>query len=364
MRILDSYIAKVVLRHIVVTIVVLLGLFTFVSFIEELGDLDRGRYGIIQVLQHVILTIPKTLYEIFPMAALIGSILGLSTLAKDSELIVMRAAGVSIQRIVFSVVKVGLLLALVSMFMGEIVAPYTEARAIEIKAESIVSNSGRKGDFGVWLRDDNTYVNVGEVLPGAQLKLLNIKIFEFDNQNFLRFLSTAKEGEYEIAEQGSGKQDRWLLKGLKRTMINEESSAADKVTAAYWSTALDPQILKIYQVKPEQLSIFQLSEYISHLSSNKQDTSNYELEFWSKIVTPFATLVMLILAVPFVFREARSGNLGRSLFSGIMIGLGFFILNQAFSYFVTLFNIPPILGAALPTMLVCILSLVMIRRIV
>lgn len=364
MRILDLYIGKILLRHIMVTIVVLLGLFTFVSFIDELGDLDRGRYGIIQIIQYVILTIPKTLYEVFPMAALIGSIMGLSTLARDSELIVMRAAGVSIQRIVFSVLKVGIVLAVISMFMGEVVAPFTEDRAISVKAESIVNNSGRRGDFGVWLRDENTYVNIGEVLPGQQLRLMNIKIFEFDGQNFLRFLSTAREGEYQSAEQTGTQKDRWLLKGLRRTMINEESSAADEVTAAYWSTVLDPEILKIYQVKPEQLSIWQLREYIAHLGSNKQDTATYELEFWSKIVTPFATLVMLILAVPFVFKEARSGNLGRSLFSGIMIGLGFFIANQAFSYFVTLFGIPPILGAALPTMLVAFISAVMIRRIV
>lgn len=364
MRILDLYIGKILLRHIMVTIVVLLGLFTFVSFIDELGDLDRGRYGILQVIQYVILTIPETLYEVFPMAALIGSILGLSTLARDSELIVMRAAGISIQRIVFSVLKVGVILAVFSMFMGEVVAPFTADRAIQVKAESISNNSGRKGDSGVWLLEDNTYVNIGEVLPGQQLRLLDIKIFEFDSQNFLRFLSTAKEGEYQPPPQGSGEDGRWLLKGLSRTMINEDSSAADEVQAAYWTSALNPEILRIYQVKPEQLSIWQLREYIVHLRSNRQDTSNYELEFWSKIVTPFATLVMLILAVPFVFKDARSGNLGRSLFSGIMIGLGFFIANQAFSFFVTLFSIPPLLGAALPTMVVALCSFLMIRRIV
>ena len=356
MRILDIYIGRTLLRHIMVTVIVLLGLFTFVSFIDELSDLDRGRYGIMQIMQHVILSIPKTLYEVFPMAALIGSILGLSTLARDSELIVMRAAGVSIQRIVFSVVKIGLILAVIAMFMGEIVSPYTETRAQEVKASSIQSNSGRKGDYGVWMRDDNTYVNIGEVLP--DLTLLNIKIFEFDNQNYLRFLSTAKQGEY------SNDNQRWLLKGLRRTMINEESSAADEVSAAYWSTVVEPEILRVFQTKADQLSIWQLNNYISHLKTNKQDTSTYELTYWSKIVTPFATLVMLILAVPFVFREARSGNLGRSLFAGIMVGLGFFILNQAFSYFVTLFSIPPMLGAALPTVLVCVLSIYMIRRIV
>jgi len=356
MRILDLYIGKILVRHIIVTIVVLLGLFTFVSFIDELGDLDRGRYGIMQVIQYVILSIPKILYEVFPMAALIGSILGLSTLARDSELIVMRAAGVSVQRIVLSVVKVGVLLAIIAMFMGEIVSPYTETRALEVKAESIQNKGGRKGDFGVWIRDDDAFISIGEVLP--DLTLINIKVFEFDKRNYLRFLTTAEQGEYNRTNR------RWLLKSLRRTMIKDKSSAAEEVKAAYWTTDVEPEILRVFQTKADQLSIWQLQNYISHLKSNKQDTSSYELTFWSKIVTPFATLVMLILAVPFVFKEARSGNLGRSLFMGIMIGLGFFILNKAFGYFVELFSIPPILGAVLPTMLVCIVSFVMIRRIV
>ena len=366
MKILDLYVGKLLMRHIMVTILVLLGLFMFVSFIDELGDLDRGRYGIVQILQYVVLTIPKTLHEVFPMAALIGSILGLSTLARDSELIAMRAAGVSVQRIVFSVVKVGLVLAVFSMFMGEVVSPFTEDRAISVKAQSIASNSGRRGDFGVWIREGEgrDYIHIEEVLPGENLKLLNIKVFEFDEDNYLRFLSIAEEGEYQVLESNNSADSGWLLKGISRTKINQGSSAADQISAAKWNISLDPEILKIYQVKPEQLSIWQLREYIDHLGSNKQDTSTYELEFWSKIVTPFATLVMLILAVPFVFKEARSGNLGRSLFSGIMIGLGFFIANQAFSYFVTLFGILPILGASLPTIIVAVISAIMIRRIV
>jgi lipopolysaccharide export system permease protein len=268
----------------------------------------------------------------------------------------MRAAGVSIQRIVGSVLKVGVLLALLAMFMGEVVSPFTETKAQKIRSESMQTNIGRESNTGVWLRDDNTYVNIGEVLPN--LTLLRIKIFEFDGQNFLRFLSTAQEGEY-IA-----KDRRWILKELRRTMISDDSAAADEVNAAYWSTVVSPDILRVFMIQPDQLSIWQLSKYIDHLRSNKQDTSKYELAYWSKIVTPFATAVMLILAVPFVFKEARSGSLGRSLFSGIMIGLGFFILNRAFTYFVPLFSIPPFLGAVVPTLFVCLLSFVMIRRIV
>lgn len=355
MKILDIYIGKILLRHILVTIVVLLGLFMFVTFVEELGDLDKGRYGIVQVIQFVLLSIPKTLYEVFPMAALIGSVLGLSTLARDSELIVMRAAGVSVPRIVLSVVKVGVVLAVCSMILGELVSPYTEKRAQQVRVDSIQSNINQRSKSGVWLRDDNTYVNIGEVLP--DLTLLDIKIFEFDNRNFLRFLSTAKEGKYVFEEK------RWVLRKLRRTMISDTSSAADEVGAAYWSTEVDPSILRVFQIQPDQLSLWQLDQYVDHLKSNKQDTADYELAYWSKIVTPFATLVMLILAVPFVFKQARSGNLGRSLFFGVMVGLGFFILNRAFSYFVALFGIPPMLGAMLPTLIVAAVSVVMIRRV-
>jgi lipopolysaccharide export system permease protein len=252
------------------------------------------------------------------------------------------------------VLKVGVILALIAMIMGEVISPYTETKAQKIRAESMQTNIATEQETGLWLRDDNTYVNIGEVLP--DLTLLRIKIFEFDNKNFLRFLSTAEQGEYQ--------DQRWLLKGLKRTMIDDTSSAADKVTAAYWSTVVSPEILRVFMIQPEQLSVWQLTRYIKHLRTNKQETNDFELAYWAKIVTPFATAVMLILAVPFVFKEARSGTMGRSLFSGIMIGLAFFILNKAFTYFVPLFNIPPLLGAVVPTALVCLLSIYMIRRIV
>ncbi len=355
MRILDIYIGKILLSHIMLTAMVLLGLFTFVTFIDELGNLDKGRYGIAQVIQYVVLSIPKTLYEVFPMVALIGSIMGLSVLARDSELIVMRAAGVSIARIVISVLKVGVVLAIIASIIGEIVSPYTETKAQRMRAESLqTTNIGQEQDFGLWMRDDNTYVNIGEVLP--DLTLLRVKIFEFDNQNFLRFLSVAEQGEFD-------ENQRWLLKGLQRTMIDEERSEADSINAAYWSTLVSPDILQVFMIQPEQLSIWQLDRYIEHLRTNKQETNNYELAYWSKLVTPFATIVMLVLAVPFVFKSARSGSLGRSLFSGIMIGLAFFILNRAFTFFVPLFGIPPLLGATVPTLMVFTLSIVMIRRV-
>ena len=353
MKILDLYIGGFLIRHILATVLILLGLFTFVSFVSELGDLKEGQYGILQVLQYVLLTIPKILYDFFPIATLIGAVLGLSVLARGSELTAMRASGVSIRHIAFSVSKVGVLLAVIVVILGEVISPYTETRSIQIKNTS--NTVGQKDDFGVWLRDGNTYVNVGEVLP--DLTLLDVKIFEFDAQNHLRFLSVAEQGQFNRGDR------RWLLNGLKRTMINAESSQADEVTAAYWSTSVSPQILAVFKIQPDQLSIWQLSRYINHLKVNKQKTNQYELAYWSKIVQPFATIFMLILAIPFVFKNSRGGGLGRSLFLGIMVGLSFFIFDRAFTFLVPLFNLIPIVGALLPTLTICVLSYIMMRRI-
>jgi len=150
-----------------------------------------------------------------------------------------------------------------------------------------------------------------------------VKIFEFDKDKKLRHLSRANKGLYD------SEVDRWVLQELDRTIIDPDRSFADQIKLAKWQTKVSPEILEVFLIKPEQLSIGKLVTYISHLESNNQETKIYKLSFWAKIVTPFTTLVMLILAVPFVFGQVRSGGLGKSLFVGIMAGLGFFILTKA-----------------------------------
>ena len=353
MKILDIYLGKIIGRYVLMTVLVLLGLFTFVTFIDELGGIKKGVYEIQDVVQYVLLKIPRNAYEVFPIATLIGSILGLSSLAKDSELTAMRAAGVSIKRIALSTFKIGFLLVVTVLILGEVISPYTETRSLRIQNEE--NTIAQKKDFGVWLRDNNTYVSIDEVLP--DLTLLGVKIFEFDDENHLRFLSFADKGQFERGDK------RWLLTGLDRTMINETNSQADQVSAAYWSTGVSPQILAVFKIQPDQLPAWQLATYIEHLKSNKQETDNYELVFWSKLVKPFSTAVMLILAIPFVFKSTRDGGLGRSLFLGIMVGLSFFILDKAFTYFVPLFSLSPLFGALVPTLSICLLSYLMMRRI-
>ncbi len=353
MRILELHIAKTILRYTLIVFAVLLGLFTFVTFIDQLSDLGTGRYGIIDAIEHVALSIPRTLYEVFPMAALLGSILGLSSLAVDSELVVMRAAGVSILRLIGSVMKFGAALALVAMLTGEVITPIAETAAQRSRAAALQQDIKQQTDFGLWMRDSKTYVNVGEVLP--DLSVLKVRVFEFDDDGRLRSLVYASGGRYV--------NDRWRLENIKQTLINPEQAESATATAAYWNTVVTPQILSVFLIKSDQLSAWQLHRYINHLEDNNQDTSPYELAFWNKVITPFATAVMVILAIPFVFGQVRSGGLGRSLFIGIMLGLGFFVADKGFGYIVLVYDIPPLLGALLPTLLFFGVALVLLRRL-
>jgi len=313
MQIIDKYLRKTILSQFILVLSVLMSLFIFITFIDELGSINRGSYGLLKIAQFVVLSVPKIMYEVFPIAALIGAILGLSALAKDSELIIFRSVGVSVNRIVGSTLKVGVLLGIVAIILGELIAPFSESKALRVRAEAIQTKVSK---------------------------------------------ARAKKGTYDDGTK------RWVLNNLNRTLIDPDRAFADQVEVAKWETKVDPQILRVFLIKPEQLSMTQLLKYIDHLKDNNQETNIYKLSFWMKVVAPFTTLAMLVLAVPFVFKQVRSGGLGKSLFLGIMMGLGFFILTKAFGYFVLLYNIPPFIGAIIPTIIVLLVSMFMVKRVV
>ena len=168
MVILNRYLGRIILQYSLVSMAALLALFTFVNFLDQVGDLGKGDYGLLDAITYVVLTIPRLLYELFPMAALLGTIIGLSLLANDSELIVMRASGVSMLQITTAALKMGGLFIIFAVVVGEVISPYAETRAERGRAEAMHQNIQQQTNFGLWMRDTQTYVNVGEVLPGAR----------------------------------------------------------------------------------------------------------------------------------------------------------------------------------------------------
>lgn len=353
MSILDRYIGRSILTSTLLVFMVLTALFTLIKFVDALGDLGKAGFGLYEVVRYVVLSLPRQAGELFPMTALLGATLGLSSLAADSELIAMRAAGVSLARLVGAVVKVGMVLVVLAVIVGEVVAPVTEDMAERGRSSALQVSVRQQKDSGLWVRDGQMFVHLGEVLP--DLSVLRVNIYVFDTSNHLRLQTSAQRGRYE--------RDVWRLEDVRQSRLDDGRVRVRQISADEWVSELTPDMLKVFAVKPEGLSIWRLYRYIQHLEQNKQDTGRYHLAFWNKLMSPVAAAVMMVLAVPFVFSQMRSSGVGSRLMIGIMLGLAFYVISRGFGYFGLIYGVPPALGAVVPTLLFLGFAAWMLRRV-
>lgn len=353
MRILDRYIATSIAVHTGIVLFVLLALFTFFAFMDELGEVGRGSYGLAQAGQYVLLTVPRMIYQIFPIAALIGSMAGLGLLARHNELTVMRAAGVPLTRIVWSVMKVGLVLVIIVTIIGEWIAPRSESRAQVLRSVSMSENISFKGKNGLWARDGTSVVNVREIMPDG--KLAGIYIYDFAEPNRLKQITQAKHAVYQ--------HDHWMLQEVTHQQFEVDSVRSSHVTEEEWSTRLSPDLLSVVIVKPDTLSVAGLHNYVNYLHENGLKAERYEVAYWSKIAAPFVTGVMVFLAVPFVFGSLRSVSAGQRIVVGMLLGVGFYLFNQVTTYVTLVYELNPVAGALLPAGLFSAYAVYSMRKV-
>jgi lipopolysaccharide export system permease protein len=353
-KILDRYLAASIITSMLLVMAVLLALFAFIQFVDALSDIGKADYQLADAVKYVLLSLPRQAFEIFPMAALLGTTLGLSALAADAELVAMRAAGVSLLRIVGATMKVGIILAILAVLIGEFLVPETQRIAEEGRAKALKIRITQQGDQGLWMRDGQAFVHVGEVLP--DLSLLHVDIYEFDENDRLRSQTSAARGGYDPNSR------HWWLGDVHESELTATKVQSRRIQQEEWNSTLTPELFKVFTVRPEGLSLLQLYRYISHLRQNHQNTGPYALAFWQKLVAPFSTVVMMVLAVPFVFGQQRSGGIGARLFTGIILGLAFFVVSRGFGYFGLLYGIPAMVGAVLPTLLFFGLAMWMLQR--
>lgn len=340
MKVLDRYLAHEILGGTLLVFSALIVLFAFFDLIHELGDLGKGNYGLLQVSAYVLLTVPGHVYELFPIAALIGTLYALVQLAHNSELTVMRVSGFSTPRIGLSLLRIGLLFVLVNFVVGEFVAPYSERVATQLRARAMSSVVAQEFKSGLWMKDGSSFVNVREVLPDSTL--VGIKIYDFDPSYKLRTISYASEGKHI-------RDSSWSLSDVEQTHFEGSSVRVTRLPQAYWNSVLNPDMLSVLLVVPEQMSAWNLYFYVRHLHENKQKTSRYEIALWSKFIYPMAVLVMMLLAVPFALYQPRAGGIGGKVFGGIMLGLTFHLLNRVFANLGLLQDWPPFFAAIFPT---------------
>jgi len=350
MKVIRRYLSAEITASILLVFAALLMLFAFLDLIHELGELGKGNYRLLHIIAFVLLSLPGHVYELFPIAALIGTLFALAQLVASSEYTVMRVSGVSVPRMAFTLVQVGLLFSALTFVIGEFVAPPAERFAQQLRAKAITGVIAQEFRSGLWVKDDRNFVNVSQVLPDAVL--VGVSIFEFDKDLRLRKISLAQRGEYLL-------NNRWRLRDVVQTNFDDGKMEVSRLVEAEWQSVIDPNLLNVLLVVPEHMSAWNLYSYVQHLRENNQQASRHEIAFWNKLLYPLAVLVMMVLALPFAYTQQRAGGVGAKVFAGIMLGIGYVTLGRLFTYLGLLRDWPPFWSAALPTLLFLALATAM-----
>lgn len=351
--ILDRYIGKNVSISILLALLALVALDSFFTLVRELDEIGRGDYDFTEAMIFIGMTTPHRIYEFFPIAALLGSIVGLGVLATNSELTVMRAAGISITRIVISIFKTGIILVVIVFMTGEFVVPVAEQYAETRRSLKLIKLSALKSEYGFWSRDDYSFINIRDIDRAGHIG--ELYIYEFDSSYRLRRSTYASEASYINGE--------WILSDIVQSDISETKIVKSSFSEAKWGSLLNPELLKMIVIDPARMPIRDLFGYTSFLKKNGQNADRFSLALWSKLLSPFAIAVMLLLAVPFVFGPLRSVGIGQRIMVGFLVGLGFHVTNQAFSQLGIVYSMSPSVSAILPVLLFFAGAMFFIRRI-
>lgn len=352
MKILDIYIARIIASTTFLTLAVFVSLSGIIKFVEQMKSVGKGSYDLSHAALYVLYAIPRDVELFFPMSALIGGLIGIGMLASNSELVVMQAAGLSRLNIIKSVMKSASVLILVSMAVGEWLAPAGEASARQVKAQAISDGSLISSRGGTWAKDGDYFVHIGEVQDTGSL--ISVQIYRFDeNLKLASWLS---------ADSATFVGDAWQLDNVVDTYIDANEVKTVRSENESWRSSLTPDKLGVVTVKPESLSIRGLLEYLDYLEKNDQDPSRYELAFWRKIAQPLTVAVMLLVALSFIFGPLRSVSMGARIMMGIATGILFFIINEALGSISLVYQLPAAFGALMPSVIFTSAAIYLMKR--
>jgi lipopolysaccharide export system permease protein len=353
MKLLQRYIAKSVLASIALVTLMLAGLQVFILFVNQLGDIGKADYGIVTAAIYVLLEMPYEVYLFFPMASLLGCLIGLGVMANHRELVVMRASGMSIWQITRAVLNVAMFIIIIITLVGEIIMPKMVRLANDQKILALSGGQTLRTAKGVWLRYQNDFIAITSILSASHL--LDIYQFHFDEIYQLRTVRHMDALDY---NHGS-----WQARGIAETFIKKDKTKALHHSTMIWDVPLKPHILSVSGSEPDEMTLFQLNDYLRAQKKNRQSMVNYQLAYWQRIIQPFTTAVMMVLAIPFIFGPLRSSTMGSKLLTGAIIGFSFHIMNRFLGAISQVYQLSPILAAIGPTCLFVILGLYLMRRV-
>jgi lipopolysaccharide export system permease protein len=381
MRKLDRYIGQNVLLAMAVVLLALGGLDLLFTIFEELGDTE-GTYDTAAALRYVLFTLPRHIYELLPMTALIGALIGLGVLAAGNELVALQAAGIARVRIVIAVLKPTLLVIALGLLLGEKVAPQLEMRAEVDKALASGEQVGLSR-YGHWVRDGDAFMHFTTIDPEGIL--LNVSVFVFDEQQRMVRSVTAERAVYlsgsatDAARVGVVQRERvasepgvtrgenyWVLEdGTELVFTHGDervTSTRNDFASEGWDLDMTPDLLQVLIVDPDRMAISDLYRYAQRFERQSQDANAYYLAFWKKTLQPVTTLVLVLLAISFIFGPLRQATLGLRLFTAICFGLSFTILQNLVHTMSLVYQFQPLVAVLAPLLLCALIGAVLLRR--
>lgn len=354
MNVLTGYIVREVLKGSFVAIILLLTLFNLFTFSDELKDLGKGSYGLKEIFFYLALTSPRVFYELVPASALLGSLFILGAMGNNRELIAMRAAGLSVLGIIKAVMVAGAILVIISLLVGEFIAPVTERMAQLIKVSAQNKQLLMNAKYGLWLREDKKFINVRQIVDDGHLA--DISIYELDDQQRLHVALHAEEAVYLGNQQ-------WNLKNIRKSEISTQQMQASTLSEQLWKSSIAPNLLKIVVVNPNNLSLVDLNSYIGFLKKNHQKSRAFQLAFWGRVVNPLVTFIMLLISAPFVIGVKRGVSVGARMMIGVIIGMGFNIIDKIVGHLGLIYDLNPPLIAFIPSLTVLAIALFAVKRV-
>ena len=351
--ILGQYMMRNILTTTALVLAVLLALAGLFDFIAELDD-TRGNYQTPQVILYALLRLPNLAFEMLPVAALIGSLLGLGALAGHSEIIVMRSAGLSVMKMSGMVAVSGLVMLIVTGLIGEFIGPPLDLYARDMRMEArLQKDEDRLGDE-TWVKDGSVYLHLERI--SSEFEFGSIYLFRFDDNNALASIAKAENS-------GIDENDNWILGDLRETRFQDDGVQVVQSAIAVESFEVNAELLGSALTKPLSLSARGLLVYIDYLKRNNLDASPYESELWYRVSRTLTVLIMPILALAFVFGSLRSGGAGARLMIGVVVGLAYYLASETLANSGQVFNLNPALVNWLPSLMLCLVTVVALARI-
>lgn len=357
-RLVDRYIGRAALLGMLLVWLAMTILFMVFTLLGELRS-TQNEYGALDALWFAGLTMPRMAYQVFPVSALLGALVGVGGLAASNELVAFRTAGISRLRLAVAALIGTLLLTVPVIIMGEWLAPAAEQQARAYRLSEQVGQAIIGGARGVWMRDGQDIVNIQRPLlhadRGAQtVEFNNVVIYQFSGDANLVAITRAGSAAHE--------QGEWTLDRVSRVEFGEDGATMSHRDQQDWATEVRPELLDSAVTRPKLLSMRSLWEYLQYLGENGLDDRVYQDAFWEKVLYPFTVFALVLAGMPFVFGQARSHSVGVRLFFGMTLGGLFIIVSRALQKLGGVYELPPPLTISIPILLLAVGAVVVLRR--